>query len=184
MGRSKADLPFGATTLLERIVTELQRAFDDVIIVAPPQGLSSSGNFPNTVIINDERPYEGPLLALARGLTAARHDAAFACSCDVPLLRAEVASSLCSMLGENDAVVPEIAGVAQPLHAVYRKRCLSAIDTMIAQGEKRLTKIVEFVSARRVEDDELRKIDPELRSFINVNTPGDYRRVLNIAWQK
>jgi molybdenum cofactor guanylyltransferase len=85
------------------------------------------------------------------------------------------------MLEHYDAVVPEIAGLVQPLHAVYRKRCLAAINAMIAQGEARLVQIVDAVSVRKVGERELRAIDPDLRSFINVNTPEDYQRALRLV---
>ena len=42
-------------------------------------------------------------------------DYAFVCACDSPFLRADLASSLCGMLEQYDAVVREIAGLDQPL---------------------------------------------------------------------
>ena len=119
--------------------------------------------------------------ALALGLTAIRNDYAFVCACDSPFLRADLASSLCAMLEHHDAVVPVIAGLVQPLHAVYRKRCIAAINSMIAAGEARLAQIVEAVSVRKVGEQELRAIDPQLLSFINVNTPEDYERALRLV---
>lgn len=178
MGSPKAELKFGAQTLLERTISELVSSFNDLVVVAAPAGLGNAGE--SVTIIRDAHEYEGPLPALARGLRAIRNDAAFVCSCDLPLLNREVAQSLCAMLDRYDAVIPEIAGLAQPLHAVYRKRCAAAIDTMVARGEKRLTRIVESLSARHVDENELRSVDPELRSFLNVNTPEAYQRALRL----
>ncbi len=181
MGRSKADLPFHGKTLLERIVAELAAAFDDIVVVAHPRGLHPDLQLPHARIIKDDREYEGPLPALARGLGAIRGDAAFACSCDMALVDSRVARALCAMLEEYDAVVPQVAGILQPLHAVYRKRCAAAIDAMVARGKSRLREIVDSVPARRVEEEALRKLDPELTSLFNVNTPGDYQRALRMA---
>ena len=182
MGSPKAELKFGDQTLLERTVRELQPAFGDVVVVAAPAGPGGAlEDQPDIAIIRDEREYEGPLQALARGLRAIRNDAAFVCSCDLPLLKKGVARALCAMLDSYDAVIPEIAGLAQPLHSVYRKRCVVAIDSMVTRGEKRLTKVVESLSARRVDENELRSIDPELHSFLNVNTPEDFQRALQLS---
>jgi molybdopterin-guanine dinucleotide biosynthesis protein A len=181
MGSPKAELKLGNQTLLERTVRELRPAFDDIVIVAAPTGPGSAlEGQPDIAIIRDDREYEGPLPALARGLRAIHNDAAFVCSCDLPLLKREVAGALCAMLDSYDAVIPEIAGLVQPLHAVYRKRCVVAIDSMVTRGEKRLTKIVESLSVRWVGESELRSIDPELHSFLNVNTPEDYQRALQL----
>ncbi len=181
MGRPKAELDFGGVPLLDRIITELKPSFADIVVAAAPDGLPPRLDLPGVTIIRDEHEYQGPLPALARGLGAIRYDAAFACSCDLPLLDARVARALCAMLGDYDAVVPEIGGLIQPLHAVYRKRCAAAIDTMIARGEKRLVNIVESINARRAGEEELRRIEPYLRSFLNVNTPEDYERALRLA---
>lgn len=179
MGRPKAGLRFGGAALIARVVGELKGGFEDIVVVAEPRGLGDVGEgLAGASVICDEREYEGPLPALARGLGGIRNEMAFACSCDVPFLRAEVAWRLCSMLGDYDAVIPEIEGVGQVLHAVYRRGCVEAIEGMIAAGERRLRKIAQVVSAQIVGEAELRKIDPELRSFVNVNTPEEYERAL------
>jgi molybdenum cofactor guanylyltransferase len=181
MGRPKPELKFGATTLLERMVAELRKTFHEIVLVTSPAGLARPERLGDVTIVRDERAYQGPLPALALGLTAIRNDSAFVSACDAPLLRADLASSLCAMLGRYDAVVPEIAGLAQPLHAVYRKRCIAAINSMIARGDQRLVQIVEAVSVRKVAEKELRAIDPDLVSFINVNTLEDYQRALRLV---
>ena len=181
MGSPKAELKFAGQTLLERTISELRPEFQDLVVVAAPAGLGSGlTGLSDIHLVRDEREYEGPLPALARGLCAIRNDAAFVCSCDLPLLNAEVARTLCAMLAGYDAVIPEIAGLAQPLHAVYRKRCAVTIEEVVARGEKRLTQIVDSLAVRRVDEKVLRSIDPELHSFLNVNTPEDYATALRL----
>ena len=85
------------------------------------------------------------------------------------------------MLDDFDAVIPEVGGKLQPLHAVYRKQCANAIESLAASGEKRLTANAAVINARMVGEDELRKLDPQLNSFFNVNTPEDYQRALELA---
>lgn len=177
MGQPKAELKFQGSTLLDRTIAQLRRRFDEIVVVSAPAGIGLPGN---VELVRDEREYEGPLPALARGLRKISNDAAFACSCDLPLLNADVALSLCAMLDRYDAVIPEVGGLAQPLHAVYRKRSAAAIDALIAAGEQRLTSIVNSISARRLREQELRQIDPDLNSFLNVNTPEDYERALRL----
>ena len=97
------------------------------------------------------------------------------------MLNSDVAADLVAMLDDFDAVIPEVGGMLQPLHAVYRKHCANAIASLEASGEKRLTANAAAVNARRVGERELRAIDPDLASFFNVNTPEDYQRALKMA---
>ncbi len=182
MGTPKMALDFGGTPLLTRIVTELKRRFDEIVIVAAPD-LSTRPPVPiaGVTVIHDEEAFQGPLEALRRGLLALDHDVAFACSGDLALLNAYVADALVSMLEDFDAVIPEVGGKLQPLHAVYRKRCASSIGALSANGEKRLTANANAINARRVPEHELLALDPGLRSFFNVNTPEDYARALELA---
>jgi molybdopterin-guanine dinucleotide biosynthesis protein A len=185
MGRAKAALPFGGATILERIIAELRRGFDDLIIVAAPLDAEP---FPlaerlanDAVVIRDDKCFEGPASALVRGLRAARHEIAFVCSCDLPLLRADVARALCTMVEQNDAAVPVILGRLQALYAAYSSESAGAIARGLAAGERRLTVLVESLKIRRVDEAQLRALDPELTSFTNINTPEDYQRALRMA---
>ena len=182
MGQSKAALDFGGVPLLTRIVIELKRRFDEVVIVEAPASAGRARiEIVGAKIVHDEAAFEGPLDALRRGLDAIEHPVGFACSCDLPLLNADVAAALVAMLDGFDGVIPEVGGKIQPLHAVYRKRCARAIELLVAGGEKRLTAVAGVLNARRVDEDESRKSDPQLWSFFNVNTPQDYRRALEVA---
>jgi molybdopterin-guanine dinucleotide biosynthesis protein A len=182
MGRSKAMLDFGGEPMIARIVRQFRRRFDDVVIVAAPESVEHLDLGTDAAkIICDETAFQGPVDALRRGLGAVGNEIAFACSCDLPLLNADVAVALLGLLDNFDAVIPEIAGRLQPLHAVYRTACAAALQAMAVRGEKRLVAIADAVRTRRVAEPELRAIDPELLSFVNINTPEDYARAQRLA---
>ena len=78
-------------------------------------------------------------------------------------------------MGEDwDAVVPVVAGRPQPLHALYHRRCLPAVEAALQTGERRMDSFYPQVRIRFVTEDEVRPIDSELRSFVNVNTPEEW----------
>jgi len=185
MGRDKGALAFGGVTILERIVRELGRHFEEIIIVAaPPERAQASEPFaiclPSGVtLLHDETPYQGPVGALARGLEHARHTIVFACSWDLPLIKGKVARALCDMAFGYEAAIPEAGGRLQPLHAAYgREAAVGALQAMEAEGERRLTALALRLRIRRVSEAEIRPLDPELLSLLNVNTPEDYARAL------
>jgi molybdenum cofactor guanylyltransferase len=182
MGRSKAAIPFGTTTLLERTIAELRRAFSDIVVAAAPAAIDPFQPAVHDVsVVRDEVAYAGPVGALEGGLRAAAHEIAFACSCDLPMLNADLARELCRMIGDYDAVIPQVAGHRQVLHAAYRKRCAEAFGAMRLSGEPRSRMIVRRVRALILEEDEIRKLGFGLASFFNVNTPADYERALRLA---
>jgi molybdopterin-guanine dinucleotide biosynthesis protein A len=185
MGRPKAALMFGNCTILERLIETLSGSFNDILIMAAP--VQSEGfpierllrtAPPSVHLLHDRNAYQGAAVALAQGLAAAANDVAFACSCDLPLLRVEVVRALCEMLNGYEAVIPEIGSKLQPLCGVYRRDVARVIETQLASGERRLTHITATLRAYRPGELQLREIDPDLRSFMNVNTPEDYTRAL------
>ena len=182
MGRPKAALDFGGVPMLTRIVSELKRLFAEIVVVAAPESEDSLQiDIPAIKVVRDETAYQGPLDALRRGLDAVTNEIAFACSCDLPLLDSDVVAAIVAMLGEFDAAIPIIGEKLQPLHAAYRKRCAIALAALAMRGERRLIAIADAVNTRRISERDLKVIDPQLRSFFNVNTLDDYQRALKIA---
>ena len=188
MGRPKAALPFGDVTILERLITGLMPTFAEVIVVAAQPGSASltvgaivARWGERVTLIHDREAFAGPVPALIRGLRAAHHATAFVGSCDLPLLRAPVADTLCAMVGGFDAAIPVIAGRSQPLCAAYQRGAADRLEALAKDGRARLTAITSRLAIRWVEEAELRLVDPDLRSFVNVNTPEDYARALALA---
>src|SRR5205085_4640959 len=87
MGSSKALLPFGNETMLQRVVRLLGTVASPLVVVAAP-GQELPALPSSAAITRDEREGRGPLEGLRAGLTAlpAGVEMAYATSCDVPLL--------------------------------------------------------------------------------------------------
>jgi molybdenum cofactor guanylyltransferase len=195
MGLPKAALPFGPSTILERLIETLRVAFAEVVIVAAPEcdepfsidrtlaGRARDLHEGHRLIVErDDDAFGGPVGALRRGLARAQGEITFASSCDLPLLRAEVATAICALVGDRDGAIPRVDGKLQPLCAAYRREAaVAALAAMEAAGEQRLTALADRIDARIVEEAALRAIDPELHSLINVNTAQDYSRALRLA---
>lgn len=182
IGRPKASLDFGGVPILTRIIRELKRRFVEIVVVAAPASRDSfQAGVPGVRTIRDEVAFRGPLDALRRGLDAVTNEIAFACSCDLPLLDSDLAAAIVAMIGDSEAAIPIVGERLQPLHAAYRKRCAGALAALALRGEARLTAIADAVNTRRISENELRVLDPQLNSFFNLNTLDDYQRALKIA---
>jgi molybdopterin-guanine dinucleotide biosynthesis protein A len=183
MGADKAALAWGGVTMLERVVAELSRGFDDVVVVAGSHRGAAVSALSGTParLVWDRGEFEGPVKALRLGLAAVDAEVAFASACDLPLVNAELAIALCDMATGHDAAIPVVHGRLQVLHAAYLMTCLPALDAMIGRGARKLQDLAPLLDARMVTEDELRAFDPELLSFVNVNTPQDYARALRLG---
>ena len=186
MGRPKAELPFAGSTMLDHIVYELTRTFADVV-VAIEESRDYEWASDRARIVVDREPYRGPVSALEPVLREIRYDRAFVCSCDVPFVDGALARALCKMLGDGeDALVPQIDGKLQMLHAVYRKSCAEILRAMRDQNQHRLQDIVKFAKVRIVAEAALGAFDsdPHRLSFFNVNTPDDYQRAIELMRER
>ena len=183
MGRPKAELPFDGGTMLDHIVAEMIGVFEEIVVAVAEPGRYAWETYRARSIV-DSSPHRGPVSALEQALREIRSDRAFVCSCDVPFVNGALARKLCELLGDDDALIPQVDGKLQTLHAVYRKSCAEVFATMRTRGEHRLHEIVNFARVRIVPEEELRAFDPELLSFFNVNTPEDYQRALQLIDQK
>lgn len=134
-------------------------------------------------ILPDAYPDTGPLGGLATAL-AEVSGWALVLACDLPLVNPVLLDALWHVALETreemanwDAVVPVTADQDQPLHAFYHRRCLPAIHNQLQAGHYRANGFYSQIRRRRVEEAELRQVDPNLASFVNVNTPEEWAAI-------
>jgi molybdopterin-guanine dinucleotide biosynthesis protein A len=121
-------------------------------------------------------------MALHSGLSAAGAELCVVVACDMPFLNPALLTWLVNLAAEYDVVMPLNEGQMDPMHAVYRREaCLDAIGRALQRGDKRMISYLGDVRVREVSADELRRIDPDLRSLFNINTPEDLERARALA---
>jgi molybdopterin-guanine dinucleotide biosynthesis protein A len=180
MGTPKALLLFDNQPLIVHVVAALRRRFAEVVVVAAPgQNLPS---MPVT-LVRDDVEYQGPVGGIYYGLRAAGEEVSFVTSCDSAFLNIDLVSYLVSLIPEHDVVVPHWQARFQPLHAVYRRSVLPLLAGQLARGELRPVYLFDRVRTRRVDEEHIRRFDPEGASFFNMNTPEDYAEALS-RWSR
>jgi molybdopterin-guanine dinucleotide biosynthesis protein A len=182
MGTSKALLPFGAETMLQRIVRLLSTVVSPLVVVAAAEQLLP--DLPADVIVTrDEEQGRGPLEGLRAGLKAlpVSVDSAYVTSCDVPLLVLDFVRRMIDLLADHDIAVMEIDGFPHPLSAVYRRSTLPHVEALLAQNRLRPVFLFDAVRTRRVQPAEMISADPDLMTLRNLNTREDYLAALSIA---
>jgi molybdopterin-guanine dinucleotide biosynthesis protein A len=179
MGRPKAALPFGPETMLARVARLLGEAVHPLVVVAAPD--QEVPEIPSTItVVRDRRQGRGPLEGLSAGLAAldGRADAAYATSCDVPLLVPAFVLRMGELLASHEIAVPVEGEFHHPLAAVYRLSARAAVERLLAADRLRPLFLFDECDTRRVPVEELRRIDPALATLRNLNHPGDYEAAL------
>jgi molybdopterin-guanine dinucleotide biosynthesis protein A len=176
MGQPKALLPFDGVPLIVHIVETLSALFPEVVVVAAPgQDLPS---MPVT-LVHDEVAHQGPVGGIYYGLAAAAGEVSFVTSCDSVFLNPALIRHVVSRIADHDVAVPWWDGRLQPLHAAYRRSVLPYLDEQLERGDLRPVHLFEKVRTRRIDEAEIRGIDPEGWTFFNMNTPEDYEAALS-----
>ena len=123
--------------------------------------------------VPDAYPDSGSLGGIYSGLAAASDGWAFAVAADMPFLNGALIRHMLALPREWDALVPRIGGRPEPLHALYGPACLPAMRRRIEARQLKIAGFFEDVQVRFLEEAEVRRFDPDLRSFFNINTPAD-----------
>lgn len=180
MGTDKALLPLSDTphsTFLTHLAATLSSSCDEVLLVArdDAQAARYRAAAAGIRIVTDRVPNYGPLMGIASGLNAMQAEKALVVAVDMPFVQAALVSWLLARARSDAITVPMVSDVAQVLFAVYPHSLLPLIETAITQGRRDPRSLLTNAPVQYIQEAQLRVIDPQLRSFINVNTPEEWR---------
>ena len=174
MGRDKAQVVLHGMTLLELAMASLLQVCHAVMVVTSPEGLAIQQPAARGArLICDVEPGRGPLGGLYSGLRAAATEYVLLVGCDTPFLQPALLRAVVQASVGREAALPLLDGVPQPLHGVYSRRCLPAIEALLASGRPGLRDLLPRIDVRYLEKDEVEAVDPRLLSFFNVNTEAE-----------
>ena len=178
MGAPKAHLPFGSATLIETVVATLRPVFKTVYVVCRDRerlaGLAAT-------LLTDDRDDQGLLVGLARGLSASDAPWRFAVGCDMPFLSPRVIRHMASFLDDCDVLAANVEGRIQPLHAFYSTGCLPAALGLLDKGTTSLKALLAACKVRSIDGRDFLDLDPELTSFMDLDTEEEYRAARQIV---
>ena len=132
---------------------------------------------PDAAFVHDVRHGRGPIEGFHEGFRAARGDLVLVAPCDAPLLRASLYRLLLEVLGNYDAAVPKL-DVPDPVRAVYRRdRVIGILEA--SSTVRSPSALVDRLNCTYVPAERLHGIDPDLSSFVDVNTQSALNEVLS-----
>jgi molybdopterin-guanine dinucleotide biosynthesis protein A len=170
MGQDKAFLEVDGVPIILRVFAILDQLFAETIVVANKKEPYVGLKIP---VYTDLLPGQGALGGLFTGLMHCAFPYAFCVACDMPFLNRTVIEYLITRIEHYDAVVPRTSDGLQPLHAVYSKKCLEPIRHLLDLKGSKIMDFYPQIRLRMVDEREFLPLDPEKRSFTNVNTPEE-----------
>ncbi len=181
MGQDKALMPFLGRPLIARLVERLGNLADELLVTTNHPAEFAFLGLP---LFPDILPGIGALGGLYTALSAAREELVAVVACDMPFVLPDLVRAQCDLLLREgmDVVVPRSTEGLEPLHAIYRREiCLPAVRAALQAGERKMIAWFPAVKVRVMEPPEVAAIDPDLRSFINLNCPEDFRQAEELA---
>jgi molybdopterin-guanine dinucleotide biosynthesis protein A len=168
-GMEKYFFRYQGKTFIERLVESLRPVTDEIVLVAKDaRQCARFRELAEVRCVRDIRTGIGPLGGIHAGVLAATGDLLFVCACDMPCVSSPVVERLFAALEDHDAVIPIWSGeMMEPLHAVYRRSALAAY--LESHESLSVRAMVKSLDAVYLSVEELRKFDPGLVTFTNIN---------------
>jgi molybdopterin-guanine dinucleotide biosynthesis protein A len=169
MGRDKAHVEFRGTSLLNHAIENLSPLFDDIVLsVREPLAI----DLPQVVQVMDAAEGLGPMMGIVAAMAEVDTDWVFVTGVDMPFLVPAVLQQMANQRPGHDAVLAEVDGYFQPMPAFYAKgTCLPAMQDCIAQDRRSLMRLIPSLTTAILTEQDLRPLDPGLRSFTDLDTP-------------
>lgn len=182
MGGNKALLSLPGSknvTFVEHLVSVLDMCCSEVLIVARDQVQAGEYVFHNMPVIVDETAGVGPLMGLYSGLQVISTVRALVMAVDLPFVQPALLSLLLSQpLPADTLLIPLIHNIPQVLLGIYPRSILPIVKEQLQRGRRDVRCLLELIPVKYVEEAQLLQVDPELRSFVNINTPQDLKEAM------
>jgi molybdenum cofactor guanylyltransferase len=189
-GEDKGVLKLAGKPLLTHVTDAVRDAVDEVIVVTSSEdrvekyALLVAGSVRFAV---DQTELKGPLVGALSGFSVAKGEYCLLLPFDTPFVSGDVVSLLFEVCQGKAAVIPRWPnGQIEPLHAVYHTaEALNAARIALDEGRLDMRGMIEKLrGVRFISTLIIRQLDPELRTFFNVNTKVDLLKAVSMMKQR
>jgi len=179
MGFQKPLLLVNRRNLIEIVIERLKDLFSEIIVGGKGEQRIYGKEF---IFVEDLYDRRSPLVGIYSGLKASKNQLNFVVACDMPFVNRNLVKYMLKIAGDYDVVVPVVRGYFEPLHTVYTKNTVNVIEEEIERGNLKVTSFYDRVNVKEIPEKIVRKYDPELMSFINLNTPKDLKKYASFLY--
>ena len=181
LGKDKGFLPLLGRSLIERVITNISTidgiSEQNIIIVGPKERFTQYQQ-----IVEDVFPQKGPLGGIFSGLQYSKTFYNLVIGYDMPFVEAGLVEYMIRNMEGYDIIIPAHGkGMLEPLCAIYSKNCLKVIEQNLKKGILAVRAIFPFLKTLKITESEIRRFDPELCSFFNINFQNDFLKAKKLA---
>jgi molybdopterin-guanine dinucleotide biosynthesis protein A len=186
-GQDKGVLELANKPLIRHVVDAVESVVDETIVVTnSEERVAKYAKFlkPEVKFAFDIGELRSPLIGALTGFARAQGTYSLLLPFDTPFVSREVVLLLFELCLNRAAVIPRWPnGHIEPLQAVYRTEpALEAAKAAVAEEKLKVRDMIEKLSGvRYVSTLVIQDLDPELRTFFNVNTPADLKNALTMT---
>lgn len=178
MGFDKALLNICGRPVVQMIMSQLRKTFDDIVVVT-----NNPGSFTglDARITGDILKNSGPLGGIHAGLTVSKSKYAFLTACDMPILSPEYAKYMVEIARQEmpDAVISQKGDWIEPFHALYSKDLVEDIKRNVENGIYKIHDVLKTKNVVRISESKVREFSPNLDIFTNLNDMADLEKFLS-----
>jgi molybdopterin-guanine dinucleotide biosynthesis protein A len=169
-------------TIIDRSLDVLRKVFDRVVISTnSPEWYFRFG----VPLIGDVKMKRGPMTGILSVLLATSDAAVFVVACDMPFISEALLRYMLTLFEEQgargnrgiDAVIPVFGGKTEPLFGIYTRNVVKVMEGMLREGNTSLQAMFGNTEVLYIDEEAVRARDPLGRSFININTMEDYKKI-------
>jgi molybdopterin-guanine dinucleotide biosynthesis protein A len=178
--------------IIESNINLLRQIFDCVIISTNEPGLYFYLGVP---MVGDIVKHKGPMTGILSALVTLEPPEIFVTACDMPFIKPQLVKYIVNKWTQSkgnsslitrqpspkngwDAAIPVFDGKSQPLLGIYSKRIIKDMEDAIKKGNRSLREFLKRLDVIYIGEEEVRAIDPEGKSFVNINTLEDYEKAI------
>lgn len=176
----KGLLKVNGLTIIERNLNILKQIFHRVVISTNSPEIYFPFGVP---LIGDIIKERGPMAGIFSVLVSAWVEPVFVIACDMPFVKKELIVYMkdrfeeLSLRNDIDAMIPRFNGQVEPLFGIYNPSIKDRVEESLKAGQKGLYVFLQNINTVYIEEQEIRDIDPDGLSFVNINTLEDYEKI-------
>jgi molybdopterin-guanine dinucleotide biosynthesis protein A len=174
MGTDKSFVLFQGRPMIEIIKERVTGLGDELILITNKPDEYTHLHLP---MFSDVYPDHGSLGGIFTAVHYATHPYTLVVACDMPWLNRPLLEHMITLRQTAEVIVPRWQKYPEPLHAIYHKNCLAAIEANLQAQRLKITGFFGQVQVHFVEREVIERFDANGRSFANINTPDELQQI-------
>jgi len=181
----KAFIEVDGEKIIEKNLKIMQKLFKEIFIVTNQPEIYLYLGIP---LFGDVYNVRGPMTGIFTSLLNASNRWVFITACDMPFINEHLIRYMASKRNNYDAVAPKSSvpsfrkgklrgDYTEPLFAFYSKRLILNMEKSIIAGKTGLKDFLNNKRVKYIKTDEIKNIDKDAKSFVNLNAPEDLKHL-------